>query len=97
VALRPGEELLTRYVTELPQPGAGHSRILLIYNSSLPYTEARTNSLGVLHKAENIEPDESQRRIVNSIMLEAGGPEEVGEGTLRAFVSTEEISKKFYG
>ena len=94
---RKGEELLARYVTELPQPDEGHSRILLINNSSLPNTEAQRNPLGVLHKAEIIDPDESQRRIVNSIMLASGGPEEVGEERLRAFVATEEISQKFYG
>src|SRR5262245_41884745 len=47
---RKGEELLGRYVTELPQPTEGHSRMLLINNSSLPFTEARTNPLGVMHK-----------------------------------------------
>ena len=53
---RKGEELLGRYVTELPQPAEGHARILLVNNSSLPFTEARTNSLGVMHKAEVIGP-----------------------------------------
>ena len=83
---------MTRLLTELPQPADGHSRILLINNSSLPYTDGRANPLGVLHKAEIIEPDESQRRIVNSIMLEAGGPEEVGDEALRGFVATEECT-----
>lgn len=94
---RKGEERLARYVTELPQPADGHSRILLINNSSLPYTNTRTNPLGVLHKAEILGPDESRRRIVNSIMLEAGGPEAVSDEAMRAFVATEEISRKFYG
>jgi hypothetical protein len=35
---RKGEELLARYVTELPQPAEDHSRILLVNNSSLPFT-----------------------------------------------------------
>lgn len=94
---RKGAELLARYVTELPQPKEGHARILLINNSSLPYTDARSNPLGVLHKAEIINPDESERRIVNSIMLAAGVPEEIDEETLRSFVATEEISQKLYG
>jgi hypothetical protein len=94
---RKGEELLAPHVIELPQPEGGHARILLINNSSLPYTEARSNPLGVLHKAEIIDPDESERRIVNSIMLAAGGPEEVSEETLRSFVISEEISQKLYG
>ena len=42
---RKGEELLAPYATELPQPEPGHARILLINNSSLPFTEAgRTRS-----------------------------------------------------
>ncbi len=94
---RKGEELLARYVTELPQPKEGHARILLINNSSLPYTDARTNPLGVLHRAEILDPDESERRIINSVMLTVGVPEEVGEETVRAFVATEEISQKLYG
>ena len=44
---RKGEELLGRYVTELPQPAEGHARILLINNSSLPFTEDGANPLGV--------------------------------------------------
>ena len=63
----------------------------------MPFTEARTNPLGVLHRAEILTPDESERRVVNSMMLEAGGPEEIGDDQLRAFVKTEEVSKKFYG
>ena len=94
---RMGEEVLAEYVTELPQSADGHSRILLINNSSLPYTADRTNPLGVLHKAEILGPDESERRIVNSIMLAVGGPEEVGDEALRAFVATEEISRTLPG
>jgi hypothetical protein len=60
-----GEEFLSRYVTELPQPDEDHSRIVLINNSSLPFTEARTNPLGVMHKAI-ITSNDSERRIINS-------------------------------
>lgn len=63
----------------------------------MPYIDGRTNPLGVLHKAEIIDPDESERRIVNSVTLTTGGPEGVGEETLRSFVATEEISQKLYG
>lgn len=94
---RRGEEMLAPYVTELVEPARGHSQILLINNSSLPYSEARTNPLGVLHKAEILNPDPSERRVVNSMMLAAGVAEEVGEEQLRAFIATEEVSKKFYG
>jgi hypothetical protein len=91
-----GEELLGRYVTELPQPVAGNSRILAINNSSLPFTEARTNSLGVMHKAIIVTPNASERRIVNSTMLALGENDEIGQEQQQEFVATDEISKKAY-
>jgi hypothetical protein len=94
---RSGEDLLARSSTDLPQPAGGRSRILLINNSSLPFNEGRANPLGVLHRAEILNPDEAKRRVVNSMMLAAGEPEEIGDDQLQAFVRTEEVSKKFYG
>ena len=91
-----GEEHLGRYVTELPQPTEGHARILLINNSSLAFTEARTNSLGVMHKAIIATPDESERRIVNSTMLGVSGDDEIGREQQQVFIATDEISKKNY-
>ena len=90
-----GEELLGRYVTEVPQADEGHSRILLINNSSLPFTEARTNPLGVMHKAEVMDPTEPERRIVNSTMLVTDGEENSPEKQ-REFVTTNQISQKVY-
>lgn len=89
------EELLDRYVTELPQPEDGHSRILVVNNSSLPFTEARTNPLGVMHKAIIVTPDESQRRIANSTMLVTEG-DEISAEAQEEFVATDKISKKNY-
>ena len=90
-----GEELLGPYTTELPQPGAGHSWILLVNNSALPFTEARTNPLGVMHKAVIVTPDSSKRRIVNSTMLVTEG-EEIGVDKQEVFVRTDTISQKVY-
>lgn len=90
-----GEELLGRYISELPQPSEGHSWILLINNSSLPFTEARTNLLGVMHKAIIVTPDDAERRIVNSTMLAVGG-DEIGFEKQEEFVTTEAISQKVY-
>lgn len=90
-----GEELLGRYVTELPQPAQGHSRILLINNSSLPFTEARTNSLGVMHKAIIVTPDDAESRIVNSTMLVTEG-DEISADKQEEFVRTDKISQKNY-
>ena len=90
-----GEELLGRYVTQLPQPTEGHSRILVINNSSLPFTEARKNPLGVMHKAIIVTPDEAERRIVNSTMLVTEGGE-IGVEKQEEFVATDRLSKKNY-
>jgi hypothetical protein len=92
---RQGEELLARYVTELPQPEPGHARILLINNSSLPFTEAQTNPLGVMHKAVIVTPNEAERRVVNSTMLVTEGEETAAE-TQEEFVRTDKISQKNY-
>jgi hypothetical protein len=92
---RKGEESLGRYVTELPQPAEGHSWILLINNSSLAFIEDRTNSLGVMHKAEIVNPTEAERRIVNSTMLVTEG-DEIGPDKQREFVTTDKISQKVY-
>ena len=90
-----GEEVLAPYVTELPQPKPGHARILLINNSSLPFTEARTNPLGVMHKAIIVTPDELKRRIVNSTMLVTEG-EDIAVEKQEEFVATDRISQKNY-
>lgn len=92
---RRGEELLARYVTELPQPEPGHARILLINNSSLPFTEARINPLGVMDKAIIVTPDEAERRIVNSTMLVTEG-EEIAVEKQEEFARTDKISQKVY-
>jgi hypothetical protein len=92
---RRGDELLARYVTELPQPQDGHARIVLINNSSLPYTEKRTNSLGVMHKAIIVTPNASERRIVNSAMLVVDG-DEIDLDRQNEFVMTDKISKQDY-
>jgi hypothetical protein len=92
---RRGEELLVRYVTELPQPADGHARILLLNNSWLPFTKDRANSLGVMHKAEVVNPTESEHRIVNSTMLVTEG-EENNPAKLYEFVTTDKISHKVY-
>lgn len=90
-----GEELLLPYTTELPQPAEGHSRILLVNNSHLPFAEARTNSLDVMHKAVIVTPNEAERRIINSTMLVTEG-EEISIEKQEEFVMTDKISQKTY-
>ncbi|HET6880131.1 MAG TPA: hypothetical protein VFI31_08245 [Pirellulales bacterium] len=91
-----GEELLRPYATELPPAEDGRSRILLINNSSLPFTEARTNTLGVMHQAIIVTPDTLLPRIVNSTMLAAEASADVDRQMVAEFIATDEISKKPY-
>lgn len=91
-----GQRRLAGYTTELPPPPHGGFRILLINNSRLPFTDSRTNSLGVMHKAEIINPTESEQRIVNSMMLSTGNADEMSEDGQMEFATTENISQKFY-
>lgn len=92
---RRGEELLSRYVTELPAASEGQARIVVINNSSMPFTEARQNPLGVMHKAIIDTPNDAERRIVNSTMLATEG-EAVAQELEDDFVRTEKISQKNY-
>lgn len=88
-----GEELLGRYVTELPQ--TENSRILVVNNSSLPFTEDGTNPLGVMHKAIIVTPNDAESRIVNSTMVVTEG-EELSAEKQEEFAATDQISKKAY-
>jgi hypothetical protein len=92
---RAGEEILNRYATELPVMQAGHSRILLINNSSLSYSPNVANPLGVMHKAVIVTPRESERRVINSTMLVTQG-EELDAAQQAEFIQTTKISKKAY-
>ena len=93
---RPGEEVLAPYVTELPPPAAGHARIVVVNNSSLPFTGDRTNPLGVMHKAEILDPNPGERRVVNSILLAADEGDGVDAAGLREFATTDRISRREY-
>lgn len=91
-----GQRRLAGYTTELLPLPEDSSCIVLINNSRLPFSEARTNSLGVMHKAEIINPSESERRIVNSMMVSTGDADEMSEDVQTEFATTEKISQKFY-
>lgn len=65
-------------------------------DSSLPFTEARTNPLSVIRKAIIVTPNDAERRIVNSTMLAVGDGDEIGQEQQQDFVSTDKISPKVY-
>ena len=91
---RVGEDRLAQSVTTLPHPDPGVSRILLINNSCLSRNQERTHPLGVLHKAEILNPDPSQPRIVNSMMLTGQGPDEVAAEKVHQFLTSQDLSRK---
>ena len=94
---RAGEDRLAASVTILPQPAPGVSWILLINNSRLPWNQERTHPLGVLHKAEILNPDASQPRIVNSMLLTGEGPDEVDAEQVQEFLTSDVLSRKIAG
>jgi hypothetical protein len=89
-----GEELLARYITEVSQPQSGHSRIVLINNSTLAFEPGRVNSLGILHQAIIDTPNDAQHRIINSTMLASREADQVQPQLQRLFVTTDKISPK---
>ncbi len=90
-----GEESLQPYTTELPPQRPGYSRIVLINNSSTPISPDGMTSLGVMHKAIIVTPNDTEPRLVNSTMLAVGG-DELSEAIQHEFVHTTEISKRNY-
>lgn len=91
-----GEEMLNGYATELPQPMAGCSRIVLINNSCQPWTEARVHSLGVMHKAIVDTPDPAERRVINSTMLALSEVDDFSLTQRQEYIETDQISPKLY-
>ena len=91
---RSGEDRLAGYVTEVPEALSGHARIVLVNNSSRPYTPGGTDSLGVLHKAEVPRPTEAEQRVVNSMLLAVDEADRVAPEQLREFVETDRLSPK---
>jgi hypothetical protein len=68
-------QILSSYVTELPQPEHGHSRLLLINNSATSFRERAAYPLGVLHRAEVTAHSTSGQRVINSVMIVLGKPD----------------------
>jgi hypothetical protein len=87
---RPSEEALAGHIVELPQPSSGHSTILIVNNSA--------QGLCLLHKAVVPAPDESQVRLVNSMMLAVKSTSESEEAVTpeeeRDFLTTTAYRRK---
>ncbi|HYG76270.1 MAG TPA: hypothetical protein VEK08_14795 [Planctomycetota bacterium] len=94
-----GAALLTPYTTELTEFNPANFQILLINNSALPFSEERNTLLGVMHKAEIVNPTKDESRVVNSTMLGAvpdGAIEKFSIADQETFINTDSISKANY-
>jgi len=93
-----GEQQLALYITEVRQAEPHHFQILLINNSSLSFTPERINPIGVLHKAEIVNPTALKQRVVNSVMLGAGASaqDEVCLAEQEEFFRATRLSQKVY-
>jgi len=85
--LTAGQRLLEKYTTRVVCFGNRSHQILFINNSSAPYADGALTWQGVLHTALIPNPDEAQRRVVNSVMVAS-----VAQGTLEAVSAAEQAA-----
>jgi hypothetical protein len=92
-----GEELLAPYTTPVACFTSASNEILLINNSAAPLSEESWQ--GVLHTATILNPDDSRRRVVNSMMVAspaAGATEVLSTEQLKDFVQTQLVRRHGY-
>ena len=96
---RSGIELLRPYTTRIPCFSQPNYQIVCINNSSSPYSADRTTWQGTLHTATVVDPDEGQRRVINSTMIASvplGTPESVSAAELDEFQRTTAVRRQGY-
>lgn len=89
-----GENLLKPYITEVEGFREDTYEIVLMNNSN---TKKQDGTIGVFHKAEIIQKDVSQERVINSTMIYTAPPEEAEaftEEQQQHYIITDEISKR---
>jgi hypothetical protein len=94
-----GHELLMPYTTRIPCFSRTNYQIAFINNSCAPYSEARAAWQGTLHTATIVNPDDAQRRVINSTMLASvpkGSPENLSPAELDEFVHTWAVRRQGY-
>jgi hypothetical protein len=94
---RAGQELLRPYVTSVRCFSPGQFQILALNNSSAALDSHSWQ--GILHAATIPAPDESKRRIVNSMLLASapiGSPDAITEADLQDFIHTSAVRRGGY-
>ncbi len=94
-----GERLLAPYTTRVGCFANRTYQILLVNNSIAPYSDTAPAWQGVLHTATIRNPDESQRRVINSLMLasaSSGAVEPISEQEQEYFIRTMKVRRSGY-
>lgn len=90
-----GQRLLAPFVTRLTAFDPTAAQVLLINNSSRPFTGDIADQLGVMHQATIPQPNVARQRLVNSTMLASAldvAEETVSPAMQDGFVETEAIA-----
>jgi len=93
------QDRLQSYATPITRFSEADYQVVCINNSTLGYTSAETNWLGVLHTAVVPTPDESKRRVINSTMLCPGqlaGTKRLDDAAIAEFVQTTTVRRRGY-
>ena len=94
---RSGQEMLRPYISPVPCFSSGAFQILIVNNSSEEFDSHSWQ--GTLHAATIPAPDETGRRIINSMMIASaplGSTDVVTPGALRDFVHTSSVRRGGY-
>lgn len=94
-----GSELLRPYTTRIPCFSRTNFQIALINNSSADYAPDAAAWQGTLHTPTIIDPDERQRRVINSTMIASAPPgttDAVSAAELAEFMQTTAVRRQGY-
>ena len=94
-----GYEMLRPYSTRIPCFSRTDYQIICINNSSAPYQPDQPAWQGTLHTAMILTPDESKRRVVNSMMIASaptGTPDTISVAEQQEFIHTTAVRRRGY-
>ncbi len=91
---RPGSGILQDYAVPVPCFEACDYRVLCINNSTAAYSESRPAWQGVMHTASILEPDDSERRVIDYLVVasvQPDAPETLDRAAIDHFMVTTRI------
>ncbi len=96
---RAGQELLAPYTIRIPCFSPVNYQIVLINNSSAPYSAHGAAWQGTLHTATIVDPNERERRVINSTMLapaDRGAADQISPAELHDFLTITAVRRQGY-